>query len=581
MTIVHPAARRSRYVLGINSYLHDSSAALLRDGEIVFATEEERLSRVRKDNRFPVLSIRAALEHAGIGFSDLDAIAFGWNRPGVTPLHTLRASLSGKLPRSASYIAHSAKSIGLELYHGNGTRALERAFGPTGRTPVVHVDHHASHAWSAYAPSGFDDALVIVADGRGATQATTLYHGRGEQLVPVRTYDYPNSLGSFYEAFTDVLGFERQSDEWKVMGLAAYGTPTYDLSDVLRVTPEGYELDAALVHGRTWGDLSRMQRRFGPRRRPDQGIKDADRDLAASAQQQLERALFAVVEEGVRLTGSRRLAFAGGVAMNSKANGRLLEAGIVDELFVQPAATDDGAALGAALGAHAELGISVPRTRMTHAYLGPSFDAESVQGYLDTYKLPYHRVPNVEQLTAALLAEGDIVGWFQGRLEFGPRALGNRSILGDPRRAAMKDRVNESVKFREGWRPFAPSVLAERASAYFEGCTDAPFMIVTFPVREEKREVIPAVTHVDGTARVQTVTRSANPRYWTLLKEFEALTGVPVLMNTSFNLKGEPIVCTPHDAVRTFYSSGLDFLVMDDFIVAKDPAWTPEAIRKE
>jgi carbamoyltransferase len=561
------------YVLGINCYLHDSSAALIKDGRLIFATEEERLSRVKKDARFPQRSIQAALDHAGIGFDDLDAVAFGWNRGGVTPLHTLRCTLTGALPFSGRHVAGALVTAAREVYNGNGQRILERTFGTPKRT--FHIDHHESHAWSAYALSGFDESLVLVMDGRGATQATTLYHARGSQLRPIKTIHYPNSLGAFYEGFTDLLGFERGNDEWKVMGLAAYGEPTQDLSDALHVGANGYQLNVPLVCGTWFNDLSRMTRRFGPRRDPEKRITDEDRDLAASVQRMLEQAVFSLVAEGVRLTGSRNLCLAGGVAMNSKANGRILANGLVDDIFVQPAATDDGAAIGAAFGAHHAMGLPVPRYRLTDAYLGPEHGDEEIEAVLGTYKLNGAYVPNVEQVAASLLADGYILGWFQGRMEFGPRALGNRSILADPRRAEMKDRVNECVKFREGWRPFAPSCLAESAGEYFEGCSDAPYMILTFDVRPEKRGVIPAVTHIDNTARVQTVTREANPRYWRLISEFAALTGVPVIMNTSFNLRGEPIVCTPKDAIRTFYSSGLDFLVLGNFVVAKDPSWRP------
>jgi carbamoyltransferase len=564
------------YVLGINSYLHDASAALIKDGRVIFATEEERLSRVKKDARFPRLSIRAALEHAAIGIADLDAIAFGWNPAGQTPAHTLRSVLTGQLPFSAKHLAAGLMTIGRELYNGNGRRSLEGNFGALGAKPIVFVDHHESHAWSAYALSGFQESLVLVMDGRGATQATTLYHARGDQLTPIKVFKYPNSLGSFYEAYTDLLGFERGADEWKVMGLAAYGEPTYDLSDALRIVPGGYKLDAGLICGTWFNDLSRMIARYGPRRNPELGITDDDRNLAASVQYQLEQAVFEIVREGVRLTGCRKLSLAGGVAMNSKANGRLLASCIVDDIFVQPAATDDGAAIGAAIAAHRVIGAPVPRYKMTDAYLGPEYADDEIASVIKTYKLPAFRVDKIEQEAASLLAQGKILGWFQGRMEFGPRALGNRSILADPRTVEMRDRVNECVKFREGWRPFAPSCLAEVSEEYFELCRSAPFMILTFDVVPEKRSVIAAVTHADNTARVQTVTKEANPRYWSLINEFGKITGVPVVMNTSFNLKGEPIVCAPKDAVRTFYSSGLDFLVLGNHILAKDPTWRPK-----
>jgi carbamoyltransferase len=568
------------YVLGINSYLHDASAALIKDGRVIFAIEEERLSRVKKDARFPQLSIRAALTHAGIGIENVDAIAFGWNPAGQTPTHTLKSVLTGQLPFSTKHIAAGLMTIAREVYNGNGRRSLERNFGPMGSKPVLFIDHHESHAWSAYALSGFEESLVLVMDGRGASQATTLYHARGDQMTPVKVFNYPNSLGAFYEAYTDLLGFERGADEWKVMGLAAYGEPTYDLNDALRINGGGYKLNADLICGNWFNDLSRMIAKYGPRRNPDSGITDDDRNLAASVQFQLEQAVFEIVREGVRLTGCRNLSLAGGVAMNSKANGRLLATGVVDDIFVQPAATDDGAAIGAAIGAHKAIGAPLPRYRMTDAYLGPEFADDQIASVVKTYKLPAFHVDNVEQEAARLLAQGKILGWFQGRMEFGPRALGNRSILADPRTVDMRDRVNECVKFREGWRPFAPSCLAEVSEEYFELCKDAPFMILTFDVVPEKRSVIAAVTHADNTARVQTVTQDANPRYWKLINEFGKRTGVPVIMNTSFNLKGEPIVCAPKDAVRTFYSSGLDFLVMGNYILAKDPTWKPGPMTK-
>lgn len=562
-------------VLGINAYLHDSSAALIQNGRVVFAIEEERLSRVKKDARFPRLAIAAALDYGGVDPRELDAIAFGWNRPGATPLHTLRSVLAGSLPRTAKRIADPFVSGARELREGNGRRSLHRTFGALSGVPVFDIDHHEAHAWSAYALSGYDDALVIVADGRGAWQSTTIYHASAGRLRPVRVYPYPNSLGAFYEGFTDLLGFERHNDEWKVMGLAAYGEPKVPLGDAIRTTPDGYQINSRLLCGPWWNDISLLTARFGPRRNPEVRITQDDKDLAASVQRATEEALFAVVREGIRLTGSRRLCLAGGVAMNSKANGRLLASGLIEDLFVQPAATDDGTAIGAALAAHRLIGAEVPRYRLEDVYLGPGYGESEVAATLRTFKLRAIHVPDVEAVTADLLVEGNVVGWFQGRLEFGPRALGSRSILADARRIEMRDRVNESVKFREGWRPFAPSCLAEEASDYFEGCDESPFMIVTYDVHPSKRAVIPAVTHADNTARVQTVRREVNPRYWRLIKEFAARTGVPVIMNTSFNLRGEPIVCSPKDAIRTFYSSGLDFLVMGNHVLAKDPAWRP------
>lgn len=562
-------------ILGLNCYLHDSAAVLYQDGRLVFAAEEERFSRIKKDARFPRLAIEAALHHGRIGPEDLDAIALGWNRGGATPLHTLRSMVTGRLPLTAKMTADVFMAGAREMYRGNGRQDVRRMFGKSGSTPVFYIDHHLAHAWSAYAPSGYDEALVIVADGRGATQATTLYHARGGSMKVVKTIDWPNSLGAFYEAFTQWLGFERHSDEWKVMGLAAYGQPDRDLSQFLRTTADGYQLNVPLVCGSWWNDISQIERILGPRRAPEILLTAADQNVAASVQKATEEAMFALVREGIRLTGCRTLCLAGGVAMNSKANGRLLESGLVDDLFVQPAATDDGTAVGAALAAHQRLGLPVPRERLTDVYLGPSFTESEIEDAVRTYKLHAYKVANLEQQVASLLAVGAIVGWFQGRMEFGPRALGSRSILADSTHEHAKDRVNRSVKFRENWRPFAPAVLAESAHEYFEGAREAPFMTMTFPVLAHQRDRIPAVTHADNTARVQTVSHDSNPRFWRLIKEFEKRTGVPVILNTSFNLKGEPIVCTPKDAVRTFYSSGLDFLVLGDSLIAKSPTWAP------
>jgi carbamoyltransferase len=561
-------------VLGIHFWLHDSAAALFQDGRLVFAAEEERFSRVKQDARFPHLAIKAALEYAGARLQDMDAIAFGLNRPGSTHLHVIRSMMTGRLPFKPKLFVNQIIDGAADIYRYGGARPLRRHFGEPRSTPVFFIDHHAAHAWSTYAYSGFEESLVLIVDNRGAKQATTLYHARDGVLDRIKSINWPNSLGVFYAAFTDWLGFEPYSDEWKVMGLAAYGEPDRDLSQFIRITADGYSINARLLCSNWWGEPL-LERALGPRRQPEIVIADEDRNIAASVQKATEDALFAIVRDGVRKTGCKRLCLAGGVALNSKASGRLLESGLVDEIFVQPAAADDGTAIGAALVAHQRLGKPVPRRRLTDVYLGPEFSEGEVAAAVGSYKLRAHRLANVEEETARLVASGAIVGWFQGRMEFGPRALGSRSILADPTRAEMKDRVNDSVKFRESWRPFAPSCLAESAQDYFEGAADAAFMTITFGVRPHQRARIPAVTHADNTARVQTVTRDSNPRYWRLIKEFEKRTGVPVILNTSFNLRGEPIVCTPKDALRTFYTSGLDFLVLGDLIIPKDQAWLP------
>lgn len=553
--------------LGINSAWHDSAVAVVQDGALLFAAEEERFSRIKHDSGFPVQALHAALRETGASIDDIDEIGFGWNRPGFGEGWILAASAMGRIPFNLRVVGAHTALLGRAIYTGDGRRRLVRDFSPV-RAPIRYIDHHEAHAWSTYGMCGAEDAAVLVVDGHGAWQATSIYRGEENQLTRLRVFTYPNSIGSFYTAFTDLLGFESNSDEWKLMGLAAYGNPTYDLSEVIAVDAEGYRVNANALRVTPRGPRF-LESRFGPRRDPEAGFADEDRDLAASVQQATEKAMVSLAKLAVRLTGKRRLCLAGGVAMNSKANGAILAAGVVDELFVQPAATDDGTAIGAAIALQRRARRGTDNRRMDHAYVGPAYSSETVRGILNDSRAPHVQVDGVERVAASLLADGYVLGWFQGRMEFGPRALGGRSIVADPRSVENRDRVNASVKFREEWRPFAPACLAERASEYFEPDSSSPFMILTFMVKEDKRAIIPAVTHVDNSARVQTVTEDVNPRYWGLINEFDRITGVPVVLNTSFNLKGEPIVCTPQDALRTFFTSGLDFLVIEDFIVPK------------
>jgi carbamoyltransferase len=426
-----------------------------------------------------------------------------------------------------------------------------------------------AHAISAYAFSGFQEAATLVVDGRGAWEATSLWYGHQGKLDHVLTIPWPNSLGLFYAAFTEHLGFQPNSDEWKVMGLAPYGGPGADLRQFIQLDPDFYRVNAPLLLSTGNGSPSGIAARLGAARLPESEIEGRHKDLAFAVQEICERAMLALVHEAVTRTGCRNLCLAGGVALNSKANGNILASGLVDQLFVQPAAADDGAALGAALAPYLEANERLPLKAMRHVYLGPAYDDAQIEKVLSTYKLRSTRLDNVASTTADLLAHGKIIGWFQGRMEFGPRALGNRSILADPRDPEMKARVNNAVKFREWWRPFAPSILSEAASDYLETATDSPFMILTSQVKADKRTVIPAVTHVDGSARPHTVDQEVNPLYWRLINEFGKRTGVPVIMNTSFNLRGEPIVTSPTDAVRTFFSSGMDALVIGGYLVEK------------
>lgn len=556
------------YVLGINYYDHDSAVALARDGRIVFATAEERLSRLKKDSSFPERSVQAALDHAGLSLAEVDRVCFGWQRPGTSFSHDTKCYLSGKIPPTKRYLVGSLRRCIRELNQKGGENLLTRRFGRT-RRPVEFVDHHYAHALSAWLHSGFDEASVLIVDGRGAWEATTAWEASGSRCRLVRSHAHPDSLGFFYAAFTDYLGFRRNSDEWKVMGLAPYGRPGVDLSRYISFNGTGYTVAHRPVLGKHYGDVRALEADFGKRRVPESQLTDRHKDIAWAVQDACEEAMERLARGLVEKTGHRKLCLAGGVAMNSKANGRILASGLVDDIFIQPAATDDGTAVGAAIhGSRMAMG-RFTNYRLEDVYLGPGYADQEIESYLRTCKIQFTRPENISVAAAEMLAEKKIVGWFQGRMEFGPRALGNRSILADPRDEAMRDKVNAVAKFREGWRPFAPSVIEERAEEYFRGCKESPFMILTFPVHEEKKRVIPAVTHVDGSARVQTVKREVNPPYHELIEHFGKLTGVPVVMNTSFNLREEPIVCAPKDAVRTFFSSGLDALCIGPFLVQK------------
>ncbi len=555
--------------LGLNySQMHDSSACLVRDGELLFAVAEERISRLKHDARFPALAIRACLDFANIRADQVDEVCVGWQAPAATYRHDLKLYLTNRWPITYLNVLNSTRSFASMWHQNGGAHPFERSFGPT-KARYRFVDHHLAHAISAYSFSGFDDAAIVVMDGRGAWEATSIWHGSTGRVYPVLTIDWPDSLGLFYATFTAFLGFVPNADEWKVMGLAPYGRPGVDLSMFLDVKATPYKANWGLLHASGSNPFSDWPKALGSPRLPESDISELHKDIAYAVQDLCESAMFNVVRLALQKTRSKNLCLAGGVALNSKANGKIASSSIVDNIFVQPAASDDGVALGAALAPFLDGGQRLPRQPMRHAYLGPSFDDSSISATLSTYKIGASRLSDPAATAAELLANGKILGWYQGRMEFGPRALGSRSILADPRDPEMNAKVNNAVKFREWWRPFAPSLKQEIAPHYLESAFDSPFMILTAQVRPEKRPVIPAVTHVDGSARPQTVERHVNPLYYRLIDEFGKRTGVPVVMNTSFNLRGEAIVHTPTDAIRTFFSSGMDALILGSFLIEK------------
>lgn len=555
--------------IGINyTQMHDSAACVVRDGDVLFAVAEERLSRVKHDARFPALSIRTCLEICKIRPEQVDFVCHGWSPPRAGFLHDLRSYASRRQLIDSRALLNTTRHFVSMWHQRSGENAFRHMCGPA-RARFRHVDHHLAHAISAYAFSGLDEAAVLVVDGRGAWEATSLWHGSDGRLEHVWTVPWPNSLGLFYAQFTQYLGFVPNSDEWKVMGLAPYGEPGISLREFINPDDHPYRVAARLLLGKDSAPTAAIETKFGSKRAPESEIDSRHKNLAFAVQESCERAMMSLAVAAVEETRCRSLCLAGGVGLNSKANGKILTSGIVDRLFIQPASGDDGACLGAALAPYLDGGGRLPLQRMRHAYWGSESDNAELERVVQTYKLRATRVSDPAKTAAELLADGKIVGWFQGRMEFGPRALGNRSILADPRDPEMNAKVNNAVKFREWWRPFAPSILAEVASKYLASATDSPFMILTAQVKPEKRSVIPSVTHVDGSARPHTVERDINPLYWRLIDEFGKRTGVPIVMNTSFNLRGEPIVCTATDAIRTFFSSGLDVLMLGGFLVEK------------
>jgi carbamoyltransferase len=555
--------------LGLNySQMHDSSACIVRDGELLFAVAEERISRVKHDARFPELAIQACLDFAKISPQSIDEISLGWQPIGQLYRHDLGLYATGRWPLTYLNFLNSTRYFASMRHQGSGAHRFKQRFGP-GKARFRFVDHHFAHALSAYSYSGLDDAAVVVMDGRGAWEATSIWHGTKGRVYPILTINWPDSLGLFYATFTGFLGFVPNSDEWKVMGLAPYGKPGVDLSMFLDVRATPYKAHARMLHGTGGNPYADWPKALGLPREPESEINDLHKDIAYAVQDLCESAMLNVVRLALEKTGSKNLCLAGGVALNSKANGKIAAAGIVENLFVQPAASDDGVALGAALAPFLDGGQRLPLKPMRHAYLGPSFDDDAIATALNTYKIRASHLSDPAATAAEFISQGKILGWYQGRMEFGPRALGCRSIIADPRDPEMNAKVNNAVKFREWWRPFAPSFKKEAAPEYLESAYDSPFMILTAQVRPEKRDLIPSVTHVDGSARPQTVEKEINPLYYRLIDEFGKHTGVPVIMNTSFNLRGEAIVHTPTDAIRTFFSSGMDALALGSFLVEK------------
>jgi len=585
------------YILGISAYYHDSAAALLKDGEIIAAGQEERFTRIKGDADFPSNAVQFCLDRAGIEVGDLDYVGF-YDKPFLKFERILETYLSIAPGGFGSFLKAGPLWIKEKLFQKDD---IAEALGYEG--DILFAEHHESHAASAFLPSPFEEAAILTMDGVGEWATASIGVGRGNDLELIRELHWPDSLGLVYSAFTYYTGFKVNSGEYKVMGLAPYGEPKYldlILNELMDLREDGsFTLDQKYFN--YLGGLTMTSPAFddlfgGPRRTPETQISQREMDLARSVQDACEEVVIRMARTARKETGLPNLCLAGGVALNCVANGKLLRSGMFENIWIQPAAGDAGGALGVAqLIWHRQLKkpreLNGRRDAMRGSYLGPDFTPDQIQSALDRFGAKYERLERVDVIsrTAALLADENVIGWFNGRMEFGPRALGSRSIIGDPRSPAMQKKMNLKIKYRESFRPFAPSVLEHRAADYFDLDAESPYMLLVSPVREERRKQmteaeqelfgieklnvprsdIPAITHVDYSARVQTVSKERSPDYFDLISKFDELTGCGLVVNTSFNVRGEPIVCTPEDAYVCFMRTEMDYLVVGPYLLDK------------
>lgn len=547
-------------ILGINqvpsqiSWQHDSAAALIKDGKLICAVEEERLNRLRHARGYPHKAVDYCLKEAQLTKRDIDVIAVGYNpfrflapfKINLHPVNFMKDFLNMVL--FVGYMFHLKKQTGAK---------------------IVYVDHHLAHASSSYRCSGYKNANILTIDGSGETESFAFF--TGENGVIKRKWDIPlakifqkkkwQSVGFVYTSLTTFLGLGVHA-EGKTMGLASYGSPVYNFEEILNIEKHyKYEIDRRKIY-KMYGHLERKK---------DDELTQDHKDLAASLQKALEDSVVNLSKEAYEYSGYKNFCFAGGVTLNCNANSEVLKQDFCDKLFIQPAANDGGIALGAALEAASKIGEPAD-FEMTHAYFGPGYTNIEIEKVLMNAMVKYEYYENIEEITAKIVTEGKIVGWFQGKMEIGPRALGNRSIIADPTVEGISEKINIQVKHREVWRPFAPSIIEEAANIYFEGVDktkDSSFMLHTFYVKEDFKNSFPAITHVDGSSRIQTVREDQNKRYYTLMKEIQKINGHPIVLDTSFNDNGEPIVCTPKDALRCFFSTGIDVLVIGNYVVRK------------
>ena len=598
------------YILGISAYYHDSAACLIKEGTIVAAAQEERFTRIKHDSEFPVNAVKYCLAEAKIGIGDVDALVF-YEKPFIKFERLLKTYLSFAPAGLQSFFHAIPLWIKDKLFMKPAiAEIMQQQFGGM-PTSMYFYSHHRSHAASAFFASPFDEAAVLCLDGVGEWATTTAWTGKDNRLDQLWEIRFPHSLGLLYSAFTYYTGFKVNSGEYKLMGLAPYGRPFYRqkiLDNLVDLKPDGtFRLNMKYFNYCT--GLTMTNRAFdelfgGPPKRPEDTVTTREMDLARSVQEVTEEIILRLGQTIHKETGKKNLCLAGGVALNCVANGRLLREGPFESIWIQPAAGDAGGALGAALGVwHETMGKARKRDKadlMQGCYLGPGFSNDQIKSFLDRHGIPADFLDDSElfSATAEDLAAEKVIGWFSGRMEFGPRALGARSIIGDARSAKMQKTMNLKIKFRESFRPFAPSVLREKLADYFEIDTDTPYMLLTAQVRKERMRAlteteknftglqllnvpksdIPAITHVDGSARIQSVHAETNPRYHAMMQAFEKKTGCGVIVNTSFNVRGEPIVCTPLDAYKCFMRTEMDRLALGNYYLRKESQ--PEGIKE-
>ncbi|TGN20407.1 carbamoyltransferase family protein [Leptospira idonii] len=605
------------YILGISAYYHDSAACLLKNGEILAAAQEERFTRKKHDSRFPVHAIQYCLEEAKITVDQIANVVF-YDKPLVKFERLLETYLAYAPKGLISFFSAMPVWLKEKLFLKSTLKKEFSSLSPTKTSPaLLFTEHHQAHAASTFFVSPFEQSIVLCLDGVGEWATTSAWIGEGNKLKPLWEIDFPHSIGLLYSAFTYYTGFKVNSGEYKVMGLAPYGEPKYtdliykhliDLKEdgTFRLNMDYFNYAAGLTMTN-----DKFHKLFGgPPRKSESTLTQKEMDLARSVQEVTEEVMLRLARSARKETGIKNLCLSGGVALNCVANGKILKAGIFDEIFIQPAAGDAGGALGAALSAHYEYKNHPrkvnPLDSMKGSYLGPKYSNDSVKESLDKLGAKYSYYPDgkLEEKLAQVLSEGNVIGYFQGRMEFGPRALGGRSIIGDPRNQKMQSVMNLKIKYRESFRPFAPAVLAEKVSDYFEIKAKSPYMLIVADVLEKHRiqmsaeqqklfgieklnvprSSLPSITHVDYSARIQTVHSETNPKFYSLIKEFDKLTDCPVLVNTSFNVRGEPIVSTPEDAYRCFMRTEMDFLVVENYVldkkdqpvVEKDESWKQE-----